>query len=209
MVEAMHTTMGNLCSSLITDEGCTEVWHETGVGINMLALPRGFVQKVLVEQAGSELLNQIGEVRLDISLKLTNQAVDRMLELLSQMQRQLGKQLEKQGQIMAATPEEDFASDGLSKALPSFRRSQTRSRKMRPLSVDFEVDAGTEKVSAKGKTGSNRQAKDFGVGESVDPLVLPSEEDRQLEHITRSRPARPGRPGRPQHKTPVQCIMVI
>ncbi|XP_019724370.1 F-actin-uncapping protein LRRC16A-like [Hippocampus comes] len=149
---------------------CPHVMKMSGLGSDLLkagagkmSVPRTFITKTLLEQAGVDILNKISELKLSVASFFSDRIVDRILDSLSMWRHTLASHVARQGQP-ALRPEsleetqvldetvlhpEGGQREGRADASAVTAKSKRKSilvRMLRPVSVAFEMEFDLDKA---------------------------------------------------------------
>ncbi|XP_051925777.1 F-actin-uncapping protein LRRC16A-like isoform X2 [Hippocampus zosterae] len=165
MDEELETMLASMLEA--ASVSCPHVMKMSGLGADLLkagagkmSVPRAFITKTLLEQAGVDILNKISELKLSVASFFSDRIVDRILDSLSMWRHTLASHVARQGQP-ALRPEsqevleetvlhpEGGQAEGQADASVVTAKSKRKSilvRMLRPVSVAFEMEFDLDKA---------------------------------------------------------------
>uniref|UniRef100_A0A3P9DIJ0 Capping protein regulator and myosin 1 linker 1 n=1 Tax=Maylandia zebra TaxID=106582 RepID=A0A3P9DIJ0_9CICH len=210
-LQTLLETMMDAAESL-----CPHVMKKSNLRVELMkassarmVVPKSFVSKTLLEQSGVDIINKISEVKLSLASFLSDRIVDEILEALSTSQHVLadhlvrrGRPLVQQESVDLDVPEEKIPKRASAEILeaerledletcmmtPKSKRKSIHSRMLRPVSrafeMEFDLDKALEDVPIHVEDTSTSSHT------PSTPSMLPSEEEKKLQHFTKLRPRR-------------------
>uniref|UniRef100_A0A3Q4I7L3 Capping protein regulator and myosin 1 linker 1 n=1 Tax=Neolamprologus brichardi TaxID=32507 RepID=A0A3Q4I7L3_NEOBR len=210
-LQTLLETMVDAAESL-----CPHVMKKSNLRVELMkassarmVVPKSFVSKTLLEQSGVDIINKISEVKLSLASFLSDRIVDEILEALSTSQHVLadhlvrrGRPLVQQESVDLDVPEEKIPKRASAEILeaerledletcmmtPKSKRKSIHSRMLRPVSrafeMEFDLDKALEDVPIHMEDTSTSSHT------PSTPSMLPSEEEKKLQHFTKLRPRR-------------------
>lgn len=186
------------CPTIMSDEkvrkDIEEICRERG------CFPQEVLQRCLLDQAGTDILNRISEINLTIAAHVSDRIIDEVIESLPRSHRDLVDKLNKQ---RSATP--DVLRSGLRPEGHGMDSHVDRDS----VSESSDSPLATPKLQVKRKSMNTRKLRPQSVVDSVEgiaaddiPDLLPKDSEadslpnlsptsEKLEHLGKGRPRRP------------------